>query len=101
MERAVVTLKKGGGRAMKAGGMWIYDNEIEFVSGDFENGDVVEVCDFDGYGMGCGFINTRSKITVRMLSRKKKQSTTRGLSAHEFGAHGIIAGTPLILPAAV
>ncbi len=64
MERAVVTLKKGGG-------MWIYDNEIEFVSGDFENGDVVEVCDFDGYGMGCGFINTRSKITVRMLSRKK------------------------------
>lgn len=56
---------------MKAGGMWIYDNEIEFVSGDFENGDVVEVCDFDGYGMGCGFINTRSKITVRMLSRKK------------------------------
>lgn len=71
MERAVVTLKKGGGRAMKAGGMWIYDNEIEFVSGDFENGDVVEVCDFDGYGMGCGFINTRSKITVRMLSRKK------------------------------
>lgn len=71
MERAVVTLKKGGGRTMKAGGMWIYDNEIEFVSGDFENGDVVEVCDFDGYGMGCGFINTRSKITVRMLSRKK------------------------------
>ncbi len=71
MERAVVTLKKGGGRAMKAGGMWIYDNEIEFVSGDFGNGDVVEVCDFDGYGMGCGFINTRSKITVRMLSRKK------------------------------
>lgn len=71
MERAVVTLKKGGGRTLKAGGMWIYDNEIESVKGDFENGEVVEVCDFDGYDMGCGFINTRSKITVRMLSRKK------------------------------
>ena len=71
MERAVVTLKKGGGRTLKAGGMWIYDNEIESVKGDFENGDVVEVCDFDGYDMGCGFINTRSKITVRMLSRKR------------------------------
>ncbi len=71
MERAVVILKKGGGRSLKAGGMWIYDNEIDSVKGDFENGDVVEVCDFDGYGMGCGFINTRSKITVRMLSRKK------------------------------
>ena len=27
--------------------------------------------DFDGYPLGCGFINTRSKLTVRMLSRKK------------------------------
>ena len=71
MERAIVTLKKGGGRTLKAGGMWIYDNEIESVKGAFENGDVVEVCDFDDYDMGCGFINTRSKITVRMLSRKK------------------------------
>lgn len=71
MEQAVVILKKGGGRTLKAGGMWIYDNEIDSIKGDFENGDVVEVCDFDGYGMGCGFINTRSKITVRMLSRKK------------------------------
>lgn len=71
MERAVVTLKKGGGRSLKAGGMWIYDNEIDSVMGNFENGDVVEVRDFDGYGMGCGFINTRSRITVRMLSRKK------------------------------
>ena len=71
MERAVVKLKKGGGRTLKAGGMWVYDNEIESVKGDFENGDVVEVCDFDGYDMGCGFINTRSKITVRMLSRKR------------------------------
>lgn len=71
MERAVVTLKKGGGRSLKAGGMWIYDNEIDSVMGNFENGDVVEVRDFDGYGMGCGFINTRSRITVRTLSRKK------------------------------
>ena len=33
---AVVTLKKGEGRALKAGGMWIYDNEIASVSGDYE-----------------------------------------------------------------
>ena len=25
----IVTLKKGEGRTVKAGGMWIYDNEIE------------------------------------------------------------------------
>ncbi len=71
MEQAVVTLKKGEGRTLKAGGMWIYDNEIDSVAGGFENGDVVEVRDFDGYCMGKGFINTQSRITVRMLSRKK------------------------------
>ena len=43
----IVTLKKGEGRTVKAGGMWIYDNEIESVLGSYENGDVVLVHDFD------------------------------------------------------
>lgn len=72
MYQTFVTLKKGEGRTLKAGGMWVYDNEIGSVTGRFENGDVVEVRDFDGYCMGCGFINMKSKITVRMLSRKKE-----------------------------
>lgn len=71
MERATVTLKKGQGRTLKAGGMWVYDNEIDKITGEFENGDIVAVHDFDGYAMGCGFINTNSKITVRLLSRRK------------------------------
>ena len=71
MYQTFVTLKKGEGRTLKAGGMWVYDNEIASITGSFENGDVVEVRDFDGYCMGCGFINTKSKITVRMLSRRK------------------------------
>ena len=71
MYRTIVTLKKGEGRTLKAGGMWVYDNEIDSVLGSFEDGDVVEVRDFDGYCMGCGCINTKSKITVRILSRKK------------------------------
>ena len=68
-ETAVVSLKKGEGRTIKAGGAWIYDNEIASVLGRFENGDIVLVNDFDGYHMGKGFINTNSKITVRMLTR--------------------------------
>lgn len=70
-ETACVRIKKGTGRTLKAGGAWIYDNEIDAISGDFENGDLVIVEDFDGYPLGHGFINTRSKLTVRMLSRKK------------------------------
>ena len=71
MYEAIVTLKKGEGRTLKAGGMWVYDNEIASVTGDFEDGDIVEVHDFDGYCMGCGYINRKSKITLRMLSRRK------------------------------
>ncbi len=71
MSQAVVTLKKGEGRTLKAGGMWVYDNEIDSIMGSFENGDVVAVHDFDGYFMGYGYINTQSKITVRLLSRRK------------------------------
>ena len=71
MSQAICTLKKGEGRTIKAGGMWVYDNEIDTVMGSFENGDVVAVHDFDGYFLGYGFINTKSKITIRLLSRKK------------------------------
>ena len=65
-------LTKGKGRTLKAGGMWVYDNEIQRVEGDFENGDILEIHDFDGYFMGYGFINLNSKIRVRLLSKWKE-----------------------------
>ncbi|MBE5974147.1 MAG: class I SAM-dependent rRNA methyltransferase [Paenibacillaceae bacterium] len=71
METAIVRIKKGEGRSLKAGGMWIFDNEIDAITGDYTNGDIITVQDFDGYCMGRGFINTNSKITVRMMTRKK------------------------------
>ena len=71
MYKATVILKKGEGRTLKAGGLWVFDNEIAKIDGEFENGDIVAVLDFDGYFMGYGFINTKSKITVRLLTRKK------------------------------
>jgi 23S rRNA (cytosine1962-C5)-methyltransferase len=71
MNSAVVKIKKGQGRSLKAGGPWIYDNEIDSISGEYENGDIVEVHDFDDYFLGYGFINTKSKITVRIMARHK------------------------------
>ena len=73
MSLAVVTLKKGEGRLLKSGGMWVFDNEIASIMGSFVNGDIVLVHDFDGYPLGRGFINTNSKITVRLLSRDENQ----------------------------
>ena len=66
---AVVTLKKGEGRMVKSGGMWIFDNEIESVMGTFENGDLVLVHDFDGYRMGIPEKDGRHLILSRGIWR--------------------------------
>lgn len=73
MAEAIVTLKKGEGRSLKAGGLWVFDNEIDTIMGTFTNGDIVILHDFDGYMMGRGFINQNSKIRVRMMTRNKEQ----------------------------
>ena len=73
----IVTLKKGEGRTLKSGGMWIFDNEIASIVGTFHNGDIVTVHDFDGYPMGKGFINQNSKIRVRMMTRDHRQEIDR------------------------
>lgn len=73
---AKVILRKGQGREFKSGGLWIYDNEIDRVEGSFENGDIVELHDFDDFFLGYGFINENSKIRVRMMSRKKENPVT-------------------------
>ena len=70
---AIVTLKKGEGRTIKAGGLWIFDNEIDTIMGSFENGGIVIVHDFDGYPLGRGFINTNSKIRIRLMTRHVDQ----------------------------
>ena len=69
MSHTIVTLKKGEGRSLKLGGPWIYDNEIAAISGDAADGDLVQIQDFNGYPLGQGFLNRRSKLTVRMMTR--------------------------------
>ena len=73
---AAAVLKKREGRTIKAGGLWVYDNEIAQFRGDFEDGDIISVEDFDGYFMGFGFVNRKSRITVRLLSRRRENPVT-------------------------
>ncbi len=72
-KRAAVKLKKGSGKTLKSGGLWVYDNEIAQVTGEFENGALVDVLDFDEYFLGVGFINTASKIRIRVLTRLNQE----------------------------
>ena len=73
MNTAVATLKKGEGRTIKSGGLWIFDNEISNISGTYENGEIIAVEDFDGYFMGWGYINDHSKIRIRLMSRRRDE----------------------------
>ena len=81
MAYATAHIKKGEGRILKAGGLWIYDNEISGIDGVFENGDIVAVEDFDGYFLGYGFINMNS--TIRIRSSWKEGSGTAGNTAKQ------------------
>jgi len=73
MTLAKVILKKEEGRTLRTGGAWVFDNEIDKIEGDFENGGLVKVHAFNDYCLGTGFINTKSKIRIRMMSRSKDQ----------------------------
>lgn len=84
LSSAIVNIRKGEARAYKAGGAWIYDNEITSIEGTYSNGDVVAVHDFDGYPLGYGVINDNSKIRVRMLSRNGKISITEAINEEFF-----------------
>ena len=72
MSRESIILKKGEGRTIKKGGLWIYDNEIDKIPETVKDGDIIDVLDFDGFFLGTGFINRKSKITVRLLARRTK-----------------------------
>ncbi len=67
--KGIVNLKKGEGRTLNAGGLWVYDNEIDSITGSIEDGDLVVVKAYNGFSLGIGYINRKSKITVRLLTR--------------------------------
>ncbi|MCQ2555688.1 MAG: rRNA large subunit methyltransferase I, partial [Clostridia bacterium] len=73
MVNTLVTLKKGEGRYLSSGGLWIFDNEIDTIKGRFRNGELVKVQAFNEYPLGIGYINQNSKIRIRMLTRNIEQ----------------------------
>ena len=55
-------------RSLKNGHPWVYGDEIVSTSGDLVDGAIVDC--FEGSSwQGAGFYNSRSKITVRIISR--------------------------------
>ena len=74
MEQGQLCLRRGEERELRAGKLWIYDNEIDWVDELCRDGEVVEVLDSRMHFLARGFFNSQSKITVRILSRDRNES---------------------------
>ena len=81
----VVHVINGRQKKLMQGHPWVYGNEIERVEGEPADGALVTVVDFRGRYMGTGFFNSRSLITVRLLTHRQEEITD-GLIAERVRA---------------
>ncbi len=73
--KATITSK--GEKWVDGGHPWIYDAEVIGVSGEYENGDLVDAVTEKGKYLGTGFISTESKIRIRLVSRNANDKFDR------------------------
>jgi len=69
MNECKVYLNKGEDERIRRGHVWVYSNEVNRITGPIESGNLSDVYTFSGDYLGQGFLNTASKIFVRILSR--------------------------------
>ena len=50
---------------------WVFANEVEKIEGEVQAGDIVELYTHDKKFVGKGYINPKSQILVRLLTRNK------------------------------
>ncbi len=67
-------LQKKISQRIANGHPWIFSNEIDKIDGAVEPGDIVEVYTYDRKFIGKGYINPKSQITVRLLTRDKNET---------------------------
>ena len=77
----VVHFINGRQKKLLQGHPWVYGNEIERVEGEIADGELVTVVDFRGRYMGTGFYNSRSLITVRLLTHRQEEITDALIAA--------------------
>jgi len=68
-----VYLKRKISPRIANGHPWIFANEVEKMEGDITGGEIVTVFTHDKKFVGRGYINPRSQILVRLLTREKKE----------------------------
>ena len=69
MELRQVCLRRGEERDLRRGKRRVYDNEAAWIDEGCTDGEVVDVVDGKGNFVARGFLNSRSKILVRILTQ--------------------------------
>jgi 23S rRNA (cytosine1962-C5)-methyltransferase len=69
---ATLFLKRGRANPLWQGHPWVYSGAILREEGEYQPGDVVDVCDAEGRLIGRGFVNPRSQIRVRMMTQREE-----------------------------
>jgi len=67
-----VYLKRKISPRISNGHPWIFANEVEKTDEEIKAGDIVEVFFYDGKFVGKGYVNPKSQILIRLLTRNKK-----------------------------
>lgn len=65
-------LKKKEERRVQRGHPWVFSNELHDLPSDAVPGEIVEVRDVSGGFVGRGYLNPRSLIAVRLLTRQRE-----------------------------
>lgn len=77
-------LRRNEDRRIRAGHLWIFSNEVDVdhtpLTG-FEPGQAVEVQDHRGAPLGTAYVNPRTLIAARLVSREAGRPLDRGLLA--------------------
>ena len=68
-----INLKRKIAPRIVNGHPWIFNNEIEKIDSDVNGGEIAEVFTHDKKFVGKGYVNPRSQIVVRLLSRDKNR----------------------------
>lgn len=75
-------LRKNEDRRLRAGHLWVFSNEVDVhhtpLTG-FAPGDPVELQDARGAPLGVGYVNPRSLIAARLVSRDREARVDRAL----------------------
>ncbi len=72
-----IRLKKGKEKAVHQHHPWVFSGALDYIAGQPESGEVVQVLDSQGNFLAYGYFNPQSRVAIRLLEWDKASSIDR------------------------